>query len=206
MSSSPPFLPLAGDSPHLDSPEAALLDRQFRLMREDMVYTLRQTMASLASRRDVQSGQQAQIPASLQRNTFPVLAVLGIAEKPRPSIMIAIKLPMSHRAARMKARKEREEFWTDYGRGTLPLDALVCLVLQPAATGSKADPKVVFATVSRRDPKELSEETPILGLAFDRGPEVVEVLQMLGQGRLKDVTLVQVGPSDARGPGPILIV
>ena len=155
-----------------------------------MVYTLRQTMACL-TQTDI---QHSQIPAPLQRNMFPVLAVLGIAEKPRPSTMITIKLPMSHRAARMKTRKEREEFWTDYGRGTLPLDALVCLVFRPEAGSAAAAPRVVFATVSRRDPKELADETPVLGLAFDRSQEVVEVLQMLGQGRLKNVALVQVTP------------
>ena len=184
-SSRPPFLPLAQDLSHLDSPEAALLDRQFRLMREDMVYALRQTMAGL-------SQSPPQIPASLQRNMFTVCAVLGIAEKPRPSTMIAINLPMSHRAAQMKSLKERYEFWTDHGRGTLPLDALVCLVIRPAA-GSIEKPKLIFATVSRRDPKELAEKTPILGLSFDRNPEVVELLLMLGQRRQQDdVTLVQV--------------
>ena len=156
-------------------------------MREDMVHTLRQTMTSVLAQKD---SQQTQLPSSLTRNMFPVLAVLGIAEKPRPSVMVAIRLPMSARPARMKVKKEREDYWAEYGRGMLPLDALVCILVKSSSDSQAA--KVVFATVSRRDTTELAEEAPIIGLTFNRSQEVVEILQTLGQGRLKDMTLVQV--------------
>ena len=130
--------------------------------------------------------------------------------------MVRVQLPMSHRAARMTDRKEREALWESFGRGTLPLDALVCLTsskaMLPAAAGTagtaggsagngggvgsggdKAQPMVVFATIGRRDPKEMADEHPVIGLAFDRGQGVEEVLQLLGQGRQRGMSLVQVG-------------
>jgi hypothetical protein len=103
----------------------------------------------------------------------------------------------------MATSKEREEFWTDHGRGTLPMDTLVCIAGRPSAatwgqqqlpqSGSRMPPLLIaFATVGRRDVKELSEKMPVIGLAFDRGQEVERVLELLGQGELKDAVLVQV--------------
>ena len=176
---------------------------------------LREAMASLnltmglpsAGQRQSQGfpAQQQQQQQPQQRNVYTVVAVLGVAQKPKPCVMIEIQLPMSHRAARMTSGKEREEFWTDHGRGTLPLDALVCIVVRGTAgsgggngasssdTAVAAQPPIVmFATVGRRDPKELAGHTPVIGLSFDRGQGVEQVLQLLGQGRLRDVSLVQV--------------
>lgn len=206
-----PFLPHLDDAElHLGgTPEAFLLDRQFRLLREDIMGPLREAMVALSlmpqsSRGLISTGgqQPGQGQNQLhQRNVYPVVGVLGVAQKPKPCVMVAIQLPMSHRAARLTSNKEREEFWTDHGRGTLPLDALVCLVVHgpnaaiSGGTNSETSPPqpiVVFATVGRRDVKELAGHTSIIGLAFDRGQGVEQVLQLLGQGRLMKVSLVQV--------------
>ena len=179
---------------------------------------LREAMASLnltmglpsAGQRQSQGfpAQQQQQQQPQQRNVYTVVAVLGVAQKPKPCVMIEIQLPPSHRTARMTSGKEREEFWSDHGRGTLPLDALVCIVVRGTAaaagsgigvssgdTAAAAQPPIVmFATVGRRDPKELAGQTPVIGISFDRGQGVEQVLQLLGQGRLRDVSLVQVSP------------
>ena len=43
----PSFLPALGDLSHLTSPEAALLDRQFRMLREDMMGALNKTVKDM---------------------------------------------------------------------------------------------------------------------------------------------------------------
>lgn len=60
----------------------------------------------------------------------------------------------------MKTKKEREEYWKDYGRGILPIDALVYLVRVTDMT------PIAFATVVRREVKELAEDVPTIGLAL----------------------------------------
>lgn len=51
---------------------------------------------------------------------------------------------------------------------------------------------LVFATVVRRDPVELAEEQPMIGLAFEPGPETEKVLGMMGCGPIASTVLVQV--------------
>eukprot|EP00775_Hariotina_reticulata_P004273 gene4273-4526_t len=140
-----PFLPRVSDSNLMmlaSVPEAALLDRQFRLLREDFVGPL------------------------------------------RPCVMVSIQLPPGHRTARMTSKKERLEYWSSYGHGMLPNDALVCLA-------SPGQP-LVFATIVRRDAVELAEEQPMIGLGFEPGPETEKVLSMMGCGPLPNTVLVQV--------------
>jgi len=74
------------------------------------------------------------------------------------------------------------------GRGTLPLDALLCIV--------RADSKelLAFASVARRDPQELAEQQPIVGLALAGQSDLQAMLKLASAGRhgLQDVLVVQV--------------
>lgn len=193
-----------------------LLDRQFRLMREDMVQPLRQTMAALslthaqAAGGDGAGAVAPPLPQQLQRNMYPLVAVLGVALKPRPCTMVAVQLPPSHRAHphRMRDWDERLAYWSDYGFGTLAQDALVCLVVRrqadsrggprraggaPGGEAAGGRPFVVFGTIARRDPRELAEEMPVIGLSFDRGQEAEQLLRLMGSGGLMgNAMLVQV--------------
>lgn len=205
----PPFLPRPNDS-HLQltsCPEAALLDRHFRLLREDFVGPLRDELKRLGFTDKIQNPTSAQPPPAQQgpswlqrqssgssgwltgiaassRNVFQSPSILGVCQKPRPCVMVSLALPPGHRANRCKFRKEREDYWREYGHGTLPLDALVCL----ASPGWP----LVFATVVRRDPEELVAEHPIVGLAFEPGQQTSRVLRHMGQGLLSNTVLVQV--------------
>ncbi|KAG1673298.1 hypothetical protein FOA52_002578 [Chlamydomonas sp. UWO 241] len=232
-----PYLLRAGDKPLLQSPEATLLDRHFRLLREDMMQLLCESMVMLGlvgpelpgdggsgtKRPDVriprgQPGSDAAAaapagpaapasalrkstlapgaaPALKQHNVFAVVEVLGVSIKPRPSVMVAIQLPMSHQAhpARMKKEKDRLRFWDEFGKGTLPTDALVCLV--PTAPIRRRELPLVFATVARRDKVELSQANPVVELSIPRGQSVDSVLQLIGCGALSGLMLVQVNTS-----------
>ena len=203
LSTAVPFLPRASDthlSLALKSPDAALLDRQFRLLREDMVAPLRQELSQLGITKATKAAassssapatsapknkQHQQISLSSSRNVFQNLDIMGVIDKPRPCVMVALTLPAGHRANRCKNKKEREEFWSQSGHSTLPSDALVCVV-------SPGQP-LVFATVARRDAKELAGVAPMVGLAFEPGRGLDQVLQYMGKGPLKDTVLVQVG-------------
>jgi hypothetical protein len=99
--------------------------------------------------------------------------------------MVSIALPPGHRVNRYKSQTERQAYWKEFGHGTLPLDALVCL----ASPGWP----LVFATVVRRDPAELAAEHPLIGLAFEEGQQTERALMRMGQGLLPNTVLVQVG-------------
>jgi hypothetical protein len=170
----PPHLPRRNDNLQLQLPEAALLDRQFRLLREDFVGPLRQELADLglataqeqpaaaapaapssrpgSSQQQQQQQQQQLLPgwqSGSSRNVFRQVAVLGACVKPRPCVMVSLALPARHEAAGLSKAK-RLAFWTDRGHSTLPLDALVCLELPSGA--------LAFGTVARREVTELSED------------------------------------------------
>jgi hypothetical protein len=80
--------------------------------------------------------------------------VLGVALKPRPCVMVSAALPPGHRALQHRTEQERLRFWREFGHGTLASDALVCLAMPPAAQGGP--PRLVFATVVRRDPEDMA--------------------------------------------------
>lgn len=198
LSSRPSYLPRAHD-PHSFlglPPEAALLDRWFRLYREDMVGPLRQELKALGIVQTHSPGasdaqglklREGSVTTSHKsRNVYEHVTVIGVATKPRPCVLVSVALPPGHRALRQKTHKEREEFWRSYGHGTLPLDSLVCLVCpqQP----------LVFATVTRRDLKDLAaEKRPIVGLSFDcPGADEVWLLKQMGREELRQTVLVQV--------------
>ncbi|KXZ51993.1 hypothetical protein GPECTOR_10g1015 [Gonium pectorale] len=198
-------------------PEAALLDRHFRLLREDLVQPLRQALAVLGfaptspATAGAASGGQAQqeqhrqqrrqtqqvmaAAAAAQQVVFPLVEVIGTALRPRPCVLVAVALPPSHRAVRMPESKEREEFWSEHGKGTLPIDSLVCIARR-VAPGQPPAP-LLFGTVVRRIPKEMAREAarPVVGLAFERGQAGAErLLAELGRGPVlsgKGLVLVQ---------------
>ncbi|GFH10317.1 uncharacterized protein HaLaN_05608 [Haematococcus lacustris] len=97
--------------------------------------------------------------------------------------MLSFALPTGHHANRLKTKKEKEDFWDKHGRGTLPLNALVCL----AAPG---DP-LLFGTVVRREPKEMAEALPLVGVSFEAGRGLEQVLAWVGK-TLAIKVLVQV--------------
>lgn len=207
-------------------PEAALLDRQFRLLREDLVRPLRETLAALgiASTASGQ-GPVKKLPpgskASNLPNVYPLAAVLGTELKPRACVLLSVVLPSGHRASRLGNKTEREAYWRDSGRGTLPLDTLVCIARMSRGPGRKGKGQgqgqaagggledgggfqpLVFGTVARRDAREMAEQRPVVGLAFERGQQkVVEGLLLeLGRGSLQaeELVLVQVGDRGCGG-------
>ena len=227
----------AAPPPGLDNGEAALLDRLFRLQREDFMRPLRQSLHDLGFRRSLTqqsaatqsaaaaSGtagaaasaagapppppQPRQLPPHLQRNVFPLLRVEGAQDSPRPCVLVAVALPAGHRAVTLHKVSERESYWTEHGKGTLPNDALVCIARTPVASTASAAPEpLVFGTIQRRDPKIMAREwkQPVFGVVFERSvgsfAGVERLVAEIGCGdavQLRQLVLVQVGAARSAG-------
>ncbi|KAL6759018.1 P-loop containing nucleoside triphosphate hydrolase protein, partial [Haematococcus lacustris] len=190
--------------------ESQLLDRHFRLLREDMVGPLREVLRTLGwvqqpaessstapsaaqaksmtwALPTISTAQEALNQAAMQqvlRNVYHQVSVLGVCKQPnRPvCIMLSFALPPGHYASQLK-KKEREAYWRDYGRGAPPLNSLVCL----AAWGTP----LLFGTVVRREPAEMAEDSPLVGVSFEAGRGLEQVLDWIGRSLTKTV-LVQV--------------
>ncbi|KAJ9507652.1 hypothetical protein QJQ45_019168 [Haematococcus lacustris] len=216
------------------APEAQLLDRHFRLLREDMVAPLREVLKTLTqwqclealraqpaaaagqagpmhcqTAMHVSTAQDTPNQAAMQqvlRNVYHQVSVLGVCKQQNRMvcIMLSFALPPGHHANCLKTMKEKEEFWDKHGWGTLPLNSLVCL----AAPG---DP-LLFGTVvshqpqdgqglaaraphcpiaARREPKEMAEALPLVGVSFEAGRGLEQVLAWVGS-TLANKVLVQV--------------
>lgn len=174
--------------------EAAMLDRQFRLLREDMVATMRVEWRLL---NQSPPHRQAAFGPARNRNavrlahkkTFGGIALFSIELSPRPCVRVRFKLSSGHAARRLSSKKERLHFWSGGSdKHTLPMDSLVALVrphLPP-----------IFAQVVCRDESWLADETtgPSVGLSFQCDKEQLgQLLADVGKGLLPDAALVQAG-------------
>uniref|UniRef100_A0A7S0ZDW8 DNA2/NAM7 helicase-like C-terminal domain-containing protein n=1 Tax=Timspurckia oligopyrenoides TaxID=708627 RepID=A0A7S0ZDW8_9RHOD len=157
--------------------ELAVLDRQFRLLREDMLGPMRAALKDLKASDELISDGPVPVYTNVQIETIGV--------KPVPHVMISVRLPEWHcvnqkfswkqQKAMKKKKKNKtqssnaspstpvnklEEFWeSKEGSRTLGRDSLVLLLV-----GGKP---ALFATIVRRDVKDFVEHScPMVGLSF----------------------------------------
>ncbi|GFH27467.1 uncharacterized protein HaLaN_25792, partial [Haematococcus lacustris] len=175
------------------APEVQLLDRHFRLLREDMVAPLRDVLRTLTQwqQLDGNAARGAPNQAAMQqvlRNVYHQVSVLGVCKQQNrvACVMLSFALPHGHQANRLRTITEKEDFWDKHGRGTMPLNALVCLA-------SPGDP-LLFGTVVRREPKEMAEALPLVGVSFEAGRGLEQVLAWIGR-TLANKVLVQALPT-----------
>lgn len=205
-----PYLPRAGDAPpaalSTAPPEALLLDRQFRLLREDVVGPLREELTALglagaegglgvvqvqgqgkAGISSVGGSTAAAALPARARNTFPVAEVVAVSLQPRPCVVLRVALPPTHRALHLGSEEERLAYWREGDRGTLALDALVCI----ACPGQEQP--LAFGTVVRREPREMADPAgPCVGVALESQKDLERLVQLVGRGRQQGMVLVQV--------------
>lgn len=164
LSDADPYLPppIADDQ----ATEASLLDRHFRLLREDI----------LAPSKEAQDD-----PKKQQRDIFyaarPVSAESGAAVtnskgdrlfgETDPCILFRFEIPRWFRVNTMKSVKEKADYW-DKNKRILPRDALVCLERK---SEENIWVPVRFGTIVRREVKDLlsqnDHKAPLIGIAFD---------------------------------------
>ncbi|KAG8459015.1 hypothetical protein KFE25_006560 [Diacronema lutheri] len=181
--------------------EAAVLDRHFRLLREDMVASIRDELAPLlrdlgananadATARRAHVGPDAatreQGRAQLRRHTYTGVRLDSAQVVPRPCVKVSFALPAGHAALSVEAGKPRERWWeAGNARGTMAMQALVVLA-------RRGEPPL-FAQVVCREAAWLAEERPAVGLSFLCSPAELRSLLWLAQSHaaLPGAALVQ---------------
>lgn len=204
----PPYLPpppafppaegaaAAGDAAEVALAVAAALDRQFRLLREDLVGPLRAALRQL--REQVDAGTT--LRGTRELPVYDGVEIIGVQFQPRPCVLVRCRLPASHRARACRTVKERDEFWSSpFASRTLAQDALVGLAV--------AGVLICFGTVVWRDDPALSvvdeddEPWPTVGIKFgvygsDVGnAAVTDLLRHVGTGVVPGAQLLQCSSS-----------
>lgn len=135
-----PFLPSAFSPEHIDNKEAAALDRQFRLMRQDLIGVVKE---ELRAELKLNSGQR--------RRILPDPTLINFGMKPEPHIVIRMSLPMrlSKRIQAMNNKDAKDFFETGPGNRVLKRGTLVLLVHDSA--DKSIDISAVGTVVARRD-------------------------------------------------------
>ena len=186
-----PYLPKSRDSTTGDMTEAQLLDRQFRLLREDVIGPSKdQHDDPRKEQRDVVYGlrvHHVETGAAIRRGENSKDILIRSTD---PCVCYQFKLPVWLRLYHSKKSHEKEEFWTKCRR-FLPKDALVCLQRR----GSNGEWALIrFAIIVRREAKELAKDTPFVGLSFLRTEDTLEALKELSNRSLPPTRLVVVSP------------
>jgi hypothetical protein len=120
-----PYLPSADGSEYLDNAEAATLDRQFRLMREDLVGTVKDELKD-----------EFQIKAHQRRRLLPDPFIVGFGMKPEPHVIVRVSIPsrLQQRIQSMKNPEASEFFEKGPGKRILQHGTLVMLVHDATTT------------------------------------------------------------------------
>ncbi|ACO68235.1 hypothetical protein MICPUN_104668 [Micromonas commoda] len=142
----------AGDTNSVSSGVATLLDRQFRLLREDFIAPLREELQQLTN---TQAGRGRPSRFTFRGVKFVGADSGGDDKKLNPCVIVSFELPQDHGARRCRSKKERIAFWDDH-RSILADGALCVLCI--------GDKPVCFATIVRRIPELLAKNEPEIGL------------------------------------------
>ncbi|KAA8492707.1 NFX1-type zinc finger-containing protein 1 [Porphyridium purpureum] len=203
-----PYLPRQVDNPS----EAALQERQFRLLREDFLCPIRDTLREMARN-----------PKKHQHHVFTDVQCVGIELGRQPCLEFAFRFPRSAYAAQlcrkagkndMKKKRDLVEFWqSKRGLRVLPRDSLVCLV---CSENTVQEVFVVQRPPSAADPSRMSEweffdqhgPTPSVGLVMHGNSEascvrLARFLKNVGRGVLPGWRLIEAGQS-LFSYGPVL--
>ena len=161
LPTAPEFASLA--EPHLPlfssaTSDAAVLDRQFRLLREDMLGPARESQNDPRKLlRDLFYNARVQgVHSGVQRKNAANKVVVRSSEQ---CILFSVANPPRLWNAK---KKEREDFW-ERSRRTLPRDALICLRRQNA-DGNWVP--IRFGTIVRREVSEMAQDYPVIGIDF----------------------------------------
>jgi hypothetical protein len=175
MCDAEPYLPKTHDSGCKS--EAQLLDCQFRLLREDIIGPSKEQQDDpRKQQRDIFYGVRVHRVESgaavCHKKDGKEVKIMGPSE---PCIVFKFHLPKGLHVSRMKATREREDYW-DKNRRVLPKDALMCL---QRCNGKNNWVPIRFGIISRRETKELAGVHPMIGLSFLTDQDTSDTLKEL---------------------------
>jgi len=175
---------------HLPGPAtsscSAHIERQFRLLREDLLGP---------ARTELQLFKKGE---GDRRKRFSAVAIESVdvntneQKKGEALVVASFALEPGHKTLSMTAWKDRVAYWENYSKGMLNTD---CLVLLIAPDGSEA-----FATVIHREARELagrkdSDARPRVGLRFEAGGDhnaeaAGRLLKFVGRGPVCEIVSI----------------
>jgi hypothetical protein len=119
---------------------SAPMDRQFRLLREDMIAPLREQLNTLQQQKKLRQLICTEVKFEQAYVDPPGMTAV---------ILVSFQLPPTHRLNKLKKWKERKEYWEN-SKKLLPRDSLVCLL--------RNNKPVHFGTIAWRIPANLAGE------------------------------------------------
>lgn len=168
------------------SPEgrARALDRQFRLLREDMVGALREELEVVLNPSANPKCQKMMDSRTLRKVKF--VDVIADGSNSVSYVRASFMQPITRACNDSKKRKKMfEDFWDRQSR-LLRRDSLVFII---------RDQRLIrIATVHLRDLKDLSKDRPTIGLVFHSDKDLEDILTEV-QANTDDTSLVQASAS-----------
>ena len=138
-----PYLPPPEGSEFIDNKEAAMLDRHFRLMREDLLGPMRKELR-----------EEVRQPARDFRRLYKDPALVGIGFKPEPHVLLRVAMTprLAGRVRSMGAKEAKDYFADGPGHRVFRQDTLVVLLedVSPAADAPTLRAIAVGVVVERR--------------------------------------------------------
>jgi hypothetical protein len=132
-----------------------LLNRQFRLLREDMLAPMKEEMKT-----------ELELPPNKQRRVFGAPEIVDIVLEPRACLLVRVGIPLALRE-RLKGMKRNDlcNFFEESGRRVLGKESMVVFLQKNDSTGHVVQ---AVGLVVRRDVKELAVHDGYLtvGIAF----------------------------------------
>ena len=165
------YLPYWGSSNNMQNEEAAALDRQFRLMREDLLGTVKEELQT-----------EFTISASQRRRLLGDPCIVGFGMQPEPHVVVRVSLPprIKKRIQAMDNKTAQEFFDNGPGKRVLQKGTLVLLVhAEDDETNLKKKRKIndisIFAVgtiVERKNPMQI---VPVSRAKSNKKKRVLEV-------------------------------
>ena len=142
---------------------ATILDRQFRLLRADMIMPLKEEL-----------GSELKLPVEQRRRFFASPRMLDVCmTEGSASVLVSVEMPpaLRGRVAKMKP-KERMQFFEEGGRRVLGKDSMLVFLADSGVTGKdRALVPKFMGLVTRRDQKEFARQEGCLCVGVTFQPE-----------------------------------
>eukprot|EP00798_Chlamydomonas_sp_ICE-L_P020755 gene20755-27575_t len=174
----PPYLPPVGGSDFIADREAAQLDRLVRLMREDLLGSLREELA-----------EELAAGASSFRRLYRNPQLLEICFEPQPYVLLSVPVPsrLAARVSKMKAREASDFFHHGPGRRVLAKEALVLLMEHASSSSSSSSSETPSGGIHAQgtEKKRLQLQTLAFGVVVMRKGKDWDMVDNLESGKLQ---------------------
>jgi hypothetical protein len=180
------YLPSADGSEYIENAEAAALDRQFRLMREDLLGTVKEELQT-----------EFAIGTHQRRRLLPEPRIIDFGMKPEPHVVVRISIPnrLQQRIKSMKNPEATDFFEKGPGKRVLQKGTLVLLV-HDATEGT-----------TRCKAKDRDIRISAVGTIVER-KEPMKIIKIPGSNPVKKTRVLEVGisftPESMRAITPLL--